>query len=163
MSAVYPAVSQLTVLAISDKVPSIPAVTQLQVLSAYAPPEVRFARVSKDALLIAQSSGETNVTARVTQLAIMGAYGTGVPNTASTQAWTFVLDGHRFYVLPLGPEGDWAYDFITKEWCQLQSQGFPGLNFIHGVMWGLRVIGSDSLYTYPVSYTHLTLPTIYSV
>ena len=54
------------------------------------------------------------------------------------------MDGHRFYVLPLGPEGDWAYDTITKEWCQLQTQGYDGLNFTHGTMWDLRVIGGDT-------------------
>jgi hypothetical protein len=58
------------------------------------------------------------------------------------------MDGHRFYVLPLGPEGDWAYDTITQEWCQLQTQGFDGLNFTHGAMWDLRVMGGDSLYPY---------------
>ena len=78
----------------------------------------------------------------------MMAYGSGVPSTASQAAWTFIMDGHRFYVLPLGPEGDWAYDFTTKEWCQLQSQGLSGLNFTHGTMWGMRVMGGDALYTF---------------
>jgi len=76
------------------------------------------------------------------------AYGENQPSVPRQTAWTFVMDGHRFYVLPLGPEGDWAYDTTTQEWCQLQSQGFDGLNFTHGVMWDLRVMGGDSLYPY---------------
>ncbi len=72
----------------------------------------------------------------------------GALSTQSLPAWTFVMDGHRFYVLSLGPEGDWAYDFTTREWCQLQSQGFPGMNFTRGVMWGLYVVGGDVLYPY---------------
>lgn len=88
------------------------------------------------------------MTTRISQAMLMSAYGTGVPGSSQSQSWTFVLDGHRFYVLPLGPEGTWAYDTTTQEWCQLQSIGFDGMNFVHGTMWGLRVIGGDSLYTY---------------
>ena len=65
-------------------------------------------------------------------------------------AWTFILDGHRFYVLSLGTEGDWAYDTTTQEWCQLTTQNFPGINFTHGVMWGIRVMGGDI--SYPILY-----------
>ena len=124
-----------------------PRISQLTALAAYGPPETKFTRVTQDVLLAAIAQGN-NVTTQVSQMTMLVAYGTGVPSTASSAAWTFVLDGHRFYVLPLGPEGDWAYDFTTQEWCQLQSQGFPGINFTHGVMWGLRVIGGDALYTY---------------
>lgn len=88
------------------------------------------------------------MTARVTQEALLVTYSTGQPSVSRQAAWTFVMDGHRFYVLPLGEEGDWAYDTTTQEWCQLQTQGFDGLNFTHGVMWGIRVMGGDSLYTY---------------
>ncbi len=117
------------------------------VYTAYAPPSALEARVTQIPLEIAYVSG-ANVATHVTNAQCLIAYSTGVPGTSSSQAWTFVMDGHRFYVLPLGPEGDWAYDTTTHEWCQLQSQGFPGMNFGHGVMWGLRVIGGDTLYTY---------------
>lgn len=86
--------------------------------------------------------------ATVVQIFVLVAYGSGIYNTDYLPAWTFVLDGHRFYVLSLGPEGDWAYDLTTHEWCQLQSQGFPGLNFTHGVMWGMKIMGGDALYVY---------------
>ena len=121
---------------------------QLMGLVAYAPPETKQTAVSQESGLLAYSGGEKNVTTVVSQLPILIAYATNDPATARQAAWTFVMDGHRFYVLPLGPEGDWAYDTTTQEWCKLQTQGFDGLNFTHGVMWGLRVIGGDSLYTY---------------
>jgi hypothetical protein len=146
-SALSATASQLSLLAATDTHDGIPRVSQLAVLSAYGPPEAKFGYISQSALLAAIAQGN-NVTTSVSQLAMLGAYGTGVPSTASLASWTFVLDGHRFYVLPLGPEGDWAYDFTTQEWCQLQSQGFPGMNFTHGVMWGLRIMGGDALYTY---------------
>lgn len=85
------------------------------------------------------------MTAAVTQVVTMAAYFEGQPAVARQSAWTFVMDGHRFYVLPLGEEGDWAYDTTTQEWCQLETLGFDGLNFTHGVMWGIRVMGGDSL------------------
>jgi hypothetical protein len=124
-----------------------PAVSQLCILAAYGPPNTHYTHIPQLALLAAIAGGD-NVTTSVSQATLLAAFGTGVPNQSATTAWTFVLDGHRFYVLPLGPEGDWAYDFTTQEWCQLQTQGFPGLNFTHGVMWGLRIIGGDALYTY---------------
>ena len=65
-----------------------------------------------------------------------------------TEAWTFVLDGHRMYVLPLADQGTWAFDTTTKSWCKLRTDGFDGLNFTHGTMWGIRIMGGDSLYTY---------------
>ena len=142
-----PYVSQGGILTAGQSVDGVPSLSQLAALAAYGPPEPKFGQVSQAMLLAAIAQGN-NVTTSVSQFTMLGAYGSGVPNTSATAAWTFVLDGHRFYVLPLGPEGDWAYDFTTQEWCQLQSQGFPGINFTHGVMWGLRVIGGDALYTY---------------
>lgn len=146
-SSVSVKTTQAGILAVSRDVSSKPTISQLAGLVAYGPPETEFGFTSQSQLLGAIAQGN-NVTTRITQAVMMSAFGTGVPSTAATAAWTFVMDGHRFYVLPLGPEGDWAYDFTTQEWCQLQSQGFPGINFVHGVMWGLRVIGGDALYTY---------------
>lgn len=122
--------------------------SQALILAVYGPPAAKQAVSSQTQLMAAYSAGTHNVSSRTTQAAALIAYGTGTPGINRTDAWTFVLDGHRFYVLPLGPEGDWAYDTTTQEWCQLQSQGFPGMNFTHGVMWGLRIIGGDALYTY---------------
>jgi hypothetical protein len=129
---------------------TLPRVHATQVVAevAYGPPASKDVRETQSAALISRSAGEFNVTAEVTQLAVLAAYSTNQPAVARQSAWTFVMDGHRFYVLPLGEEGDWAYDTTTQEWCQLQSLGFDGLNFTHGVMWGLRVMGGDSLYPY---------------
>ena len=123
-------------------------VSQLVVMEAFGPLASRDVNDTQHIGLISYSAGTNNVTTQVTQAAALIAYATGEPNTARQDAWTFILDGHRFYVLPLGPEGDWAYDVTTKEWCQLQSDGFNGLNFTRGVMWGLRVMGGDALYPY---------------
>jgi hypothetical protein len=139
--------SQLGVLSSVTSHDSHPRTSQFFTLVAIGPPETKFARNSQSVRLASIAQGN-NVTTSVSQAVMLSAFGTGVPGTSSLAAWTFVLDGHRFYVLPLGPEGDWAYDFTTQEWCQLQTQGFPGMNFTHGTMWGLRVMGGDTLYTY---------------
>lgn len=148
MSARTPIASQFIELAARGSGDGVPITSQAALLAAYGPAETIDGRVSQGLLEAAYSAGTHNVVTNVSQGALLVAYGTGVPGTQKLAAWTFVLDGHRFYVLPLGPEGDWAYDTTTHEWCQLQTQGFPGLNFTHGVMWGLRVIGGDALYTY---------------
>lgn len=125
-----------------------PELSQALVLAAVGPPVSETVGDSQTFSLIAISSGDTNVTADVTQTACLIAYYTAPPTTPRQNSWTFILDGHRFYVVPLGPEGDWAFDTTTREWCQLQTQGFDGLNFTHGTMWGIRVIGGDSIDPY---------------
>lgn len=129
-----------------------PVATQMVGLLSYGPPASKSAVNSQTVALIAYSGGETNVTAETTQAMCLIAYYEGQPAVARQTAWTFVMDGHRFYVLPLGPEGDWAYDTTTQEWCQLQTLGFDGMNFTHGCMWGIRVMGGDSLYTYLLEF-----------
>lgn len=121
-------------------------IAQLPVLAAYAPPQAHLSKAAQAQLLVAYADVEANVRSRSSQGALLIAYGTGVPHSTRSDSWTFVMDGHRFWVVPLGPEGDWAYDVTTKQWCKLYTQGFSGLNFTHGVMWGLRVVGSDLLY-----------------
>lgn len=58
--------------------------------------------------------------------------------------WEFVLDGHKFYVLSLGTEGDWAYDTTTQEWSQLLTTGYDGIHLAHGLMWGIQVVAGDT-------------------
>lgn len=121
-------------------------IVQASELVAYGPPAAHIGYNDQSLVLAASTAGSTNVQASVSQEAFLMAYATGVPGTSRLNAWTFILDGHRFWVLPLGPEGDWAYDTSTQEWCQLQTQGFEGLNFTSGTMWDLRIMGSDSLF-----------------
>jgi hypothetical protein len=122
-----------------------PRATQMVALAIVAPPQTKFTRVSDEASLAVRVAGH-NVTTRVTEAPTLIVYKASPPALPRQTCWTFDLDGHKFYVLPLGQEGDWAYDFSTKQWCQLQTQGFNGLNFVQGVMWGLRIMGGDSLY-----------------
>jgi hypothetical protein len=121
-------------------------VTQVYGLLAYGPPATKSTLDSQIFGLMATSGGITNVSSAVSQAFVLAAVFEGQPVVTRSEAWSFILDGHRFYVLPLGPEGDWAYDTTTQEWCQFQTQGFDGINFTHGVMWGIRVVGGDSLY-----------------
>jgi hypothetical protein len=141
-------VSKISAIAATEAVDTRPRVSDVLLLTAYGPPQTRHAYDSQQVVLAATAAQESNVTTQVSDAMLLVAYATAVPSSSAQAAWTFVMDGHRFYVLPLGPEGDWAYDFTTQEWCQLQTQGFPGMNFTHGVMWGLRVMGGDALYTY---------------
>lgn len=141
----YASGSQLASLAALSTVP--PAHTSLTaLLAAYAPPSPEFAWVTQDAMLAATSGGTHNVIAETSDVALLVAYKTGVQGATIQQTWTFVLDGHRFWVLPLGAEGTWAYDTITRQWCHLYTQGYSGLlNFSYGTMWNLRIVGTDIL------------------
>lgn len=63
------------------------------------------------------------------------------------RAWTFVLDGHTFYVLDLGGQGTWVYDKSTGQWAQFITDGYAQWNFANGVMWGQRIVAGDMLTT----------------
>lgn len=143
-----PRAAQAAMLAATARVPA-PRAAQVAVLAAYAPPSAQDARNSQLAVVASRAAGgAADVSPRTSQAAMLIAYGTGVPITQTANSWTFVMDGHRFWVLSLGPEGDWAYDTTTKQWCQLNTQGYPGLNFTQGVMWNQRVMGGDVLDPY---------------
>lgn len=60
------------------------------------------------------------------------------------RAWTFTLDGHKFYVLDLGTQGTLCYDTTTKSWAQFQTAGFWNWNFRNGTMWDQRIVGGDT-------------------
>ena len=124
---------------------SSPLVYHLSVLNAFGPVQ----SMGADVMMLNPIIASAGVVATdVKQLEVLVAYGTAEPFDNRQSAWTFTLDGHKFYVLPLGPEGDWAFDTTTGTWCQLQTDGFYGLNFTRGVMWGLRIMGGDLLYPY---------------
>lgn len=136
--------SQFTLLSALDG-QATPQVSSFVVLDAFGPLATSGADVSHFTPIVARAG---IVATEVSQLPVLIAYGTGEPFDSRQQSWTFTLDGHKFFVLPLGPEGDWAYDVTTQSWCQLQTEGFDGLNFTKGVMWGPRIIGGDALFPY---------------
>jgi hypothetical protein len=70
-----------------------------------------------------------------------GTSGTGA--TSRKRAWTFVLDGHTFYVLDLGEEGTWLYDKTTQTWSQFYTLGYEQWDVANGTMWGTRIVGGD--------------------
>ena len=78
----------------------------------------------------------------------------GAPNPAPSfriaaqsrrRAWSFVFDGHTFYVLDLGQEGTFLYDNTTLQWSKWITQAFNGWNLTNGTQWGYRVVGGDFL------------------
>lgn len=69
------------------------------------------------------------------------------PAMSRKRAWSFVLDGHTFYVMDMGSEGTFVYDTITQQWAQFVTQGYVQWNFANGVMWGQRIVAGDLLTT----------------
>jgi hypothetical protein len=135
--------SQLGLIATVKAAQSVPIATQIGLSVSYGPPASKFAETSQQHIQISRTAG-ANVSAQISQAAFQIAYKADTPDGSRLTAWTFILDGHRFYVLPLGEEGTWAFDTTTHEWCQFQTQGFNGINFNYGTMWGVRIIGGDT-------------------
>jgi hypothetical protein len=69
------------------------------------------------------------------------------PAVSRKRAWSFVLDGHTFYVLDLGTQGTFVYDTTTSQWTQFITSGYFAWNFANGCMWGQRIVAGDLLTT----------------
>lgn len=72
------------------------------------------------------------------------------PVVSINRAWSYVLDGHTFYVLDLGAQGTFEYDQTTGQWSEFvtgapATDGGPNLqwNMQNGCMWGTRIVGGD--------------------
>lgn len=91
------------------------------------------------------ASADLNKVSQTAELVVWGVAPPGAENR--TRAWTFILDGHVFYVLDLGEEGTFLYDIGTNEWCKWETDGYVGWNVRMGVQWGQapgRIIGGDT-------------------
>lgn len=63
---------------------------------------------------------------------------------SSIEAWSFVLDGHEFYVLDLGDQGTPLYDNTTQQWCEFETEGYTYWNMRRGGMWNDRIVGASA-------------------
>jgi hypothetical protein len=125
----------------------IPYMAQFVELVMRGPTQSKFARASMSALLVSRKG--VPVTVRQAQLPMLIMYRTGVPAPKRARCWSFVLDGHTFYVLNLAEEGDFLFDTVTQQWCHWSTAGFDKQwNFQNGTMWGNRIVGADLLNDY---------------
>lgn len=44
-------------------------------------------------------------------------------DSTTLRAWHYTWDGHKFYVLTMGEQGTWVYDFATQLWTTFKSLG----------------------------------------
>lgn len=129
-------VSGLHILAIPSGT-SPARLTGLYVLAAITG-QARQAVVSEQYTL-AVTLGTDQLWPGVTASFTLVAYGTGVPDERRGRAWTYNFDGHSFYVLDLGEEGTWVYDFTTQQWSRFDSIGHAGMwNARLGVYWAAK-------------------------
>lgn len=115
-------------------------------LVAYGPPASKLVRAGQEAGLAPRAAG-INALPHVSQVALLVAYGEGVPDARRSRAWWFTFDGHTFYVLDLGEEGTYVYDLTTQQWARWYTDAYAGQwNMKCGTMWGpLRVVAGDSV------------------
>lgn len=120
--------------------------SELAGMIVYPPNPSPVVRQAQFALLATYASVPFNLPRQTGQAALV-VWTSGTATDTRSRAWTFVLDGHTFYVLDLGAEGTFLYDTITGEWCQFQTSGYTGWNFRNGIVWGSdgRIVGGDTL------------------
>lgn len=121
------------------------SISQAVMLAVYAPEQVPYVMNSQLYALVPYST-EVRSTPKDSQTVALVVWGPGVGGDNRSRAWTFVLDGHVFYVLDLGAEGTFLYDITTDHWCEFRTAGHTGWNMRNGVVWGDagRIAGADS-------------------
>lgn len=119
--------------------------SQLWAEVVYTPPESQYLHLSQFYALAAYATNVRGTTPKLSVLYALVSFSSGLPDNARSRAWTFVLDGHTFYVLDLGTEGTYLYDIDTQQWCQFTTDGHNGWNLKNGIRWGTvgRVLGGD--------------------
>lgn len=118
---------------------------QLSAQVVYAPHEARAIHASVIYALVPYIRSIQAIKPKLSVLYALVSFSTGLPASDRSRAWTFVLDGHTFYVLDLGTEGTFLYDIETQQWCQFLTDGHNGWNLKNGIRWGTvgRIIGGD--------------------
>lgn len=120
-------------------------VSQVSAQIVYVPTPSRYVHLSEIYGLVPYTRKARRSDPRLSEIYGAVVFGTGLPDSDRSRAWTFVLDGHTFYVLDLGTEGTYLYDIDTQEWCQFVTDAHNGWNLKNGFRWGTvgRILGGD--------------------
>lgn len=111
----------------------------------YSPAETQYVHLSEIYGMVPYQTDVSGTTPHLSILYGLGTFSSGLPDSVRSRAWTFVLDGHTFYVLDLGTEGTFLYDISTQQWCKFITDGHNGWNLKNGIRWGTagRILGGD--------------------
>lgn len=107
-------------------------------------------RTSDEAALVVYATEPSNVP-RTSQEFALVVWGTTPPGEENrSRAWSYTMDGHVFYVLDLGLEGTWVFDYDTNQWSEFETAGYSGWNMHVGAVWQTanRVVAGDLLNSY---------------
>lgn len=106
-----------------------------------------FARVARF-LALAVYEGEPNpnvLNTSLNKLYALAVYGIGAPEELTVRAFSFIMDGHKYYVLQLGELGTWIRDHTTQQWHQWGTVGYTRWNAKLGLNWDDRVLVADTV------------------
>ena len=98
------------------------------------------------AMAVIEEATDPENVPNIIQYSVVAVYGEGAPEDFRLRAWGFTMDGHRFYVLHLGEQGTFVYDFTSGEWSEWKTEGFDtSWNAYVGLNWGSedRIIAGD--------------------
>ena len=127
---------------VSYKGPGNTQTSQLAAMAAFSPPSTVSVNVS-EAMAFAARTGrgipQTN------QVAVLVAFRTGGPENLRMRAFTVTIDGHEMYVLHLGEQGTFIYDFTSGQWSQWRTTGLNNWNIEYAVNWNGDLVGGDAI------------------
>jgi hypothetical protein len=92
-------------------------------------------------LAVISDAQTPDLVVRTSQYPVLAVYGDGAPADLSLRAWGYTMDGHRMYVLHVGEEGTFVYDFTTGQWSEWITSGYTASWNAHlGLNWGSEEI-----------------------
>lgn len=111
-------------------------------------PLANYAFTSQSLMLavVEEQPGAGDPNTQTSQFLALGVYGEGAIEDLRVRAWGYIMDGNRFYVLHIGEQGTWVYNFTSGQWAEWKTEGFvTGWNAYLGLNWGAddRVLAAD--------------------
>lgn len=123
-------------------------VSQYYALAVYDGSPVALYQRASQMVALAVYEGEPNqgvINVGLNNLYALAVYGIGSPEDLRVRAFTFILDGHKFYALQLGELGTWVLDASTQQWHKWGTAGYTRWNAQLGLAWDGRVLVADTV------------------
>lgn len=83
---------------------------------------------------------------QTSQMGLILVYGDEQPEDFKQSAWSFILDGHKYYVLRLGDLATVVYDFTTGQWSRWETAGYTFFNASYGQMWNDIIVAAGATF-----------------
>lgn len=139
----YGQTSQVGILAVVGDDANYSRSSQFGMLAVFTDdPIAKYTRTSQLGFMVVEEE-ESLQGSETSQLGMLVVFGLNEQEDFEQKAWSFILDGHKYYVLRLGELGTYVFDFTAQQWSKWRTQGYNYWNNHLGLLWNNKIIAAD--------------------